>query len=68
MRLLSLVFGLAIVAWLVYSYLDSGKTIDMNGDKTIKQQSQQTLQQAQDAANDLQRSLQQSQQNLEKQE
>jgi hypothetical protein len=63
MRFLSLLFGLAIVAWLVYTYLDSGRTINADGDKTMKQQS---IQRAQDTADELQRSLEKNQQQMDK--
>ncbi len=63
MRFLSLIFGLAIVAWLVYTYLDSGRTINADGDKTMEQQS---IQRAQDTADELQRSLEKNQQQMDK--
>ena len=68
MRLLSLIFALAIVAWLVYTYLNSGQTINMDGDKTVKQQTQETIQQARDAAGDLQNTLNEKTKQLEKSE
>jgi len=68
MRLLSLIFALAIVAWLVYTYLNSGQTIKMDGDKTVKQQTQETIQHAQDAASDLQKTLDEKTKQLEKSE
>jgi len=68
MRLLSLVFALAIVAWLVYTYLNSGQTIKMDPDKTVKQQSQETIQHAKDAASDLQKTLDEKTKQIEKSE
>jgi uncharacterized ion transporter superfamily protein YfcC len=66
MRFLSLIFALAIVAWLLYTYLDSGQTIKMDSDKSVQQQTQETMQRAQDSAEELQRSLDKNQQQLDK--
>lgn len=65
MRLLSLVFALAIVAWLLHTYLNSGQTIKVDGDKTVKQQSQETIQRAKDAAGDLQKAMEEKSKQLE---
>jgi hypothetical protein len=63
MRFLSLILSLAIVAWLIYTYLDSGRTINADGDKTMEQQ---TIQRAQDTADELQRSLDNNQQQIDR--
>ena len=66
MRFLSLIFALAIVAWLLYTYLDSGQTIKMDSGKSVQQQTQETMQRAQDSAEELQRSLDKNQQQMDR--
>lgn len=58
MRLISLVFALAIIAWLVYTYMGSNTVIKTDSDKTVKEQVVETMDEARESANKLQKSLQ----------
>ena len=53
MRFMSLVLGLAILLWVIYTYLGSNAVLKTDGDKTVKQQ----IDKAKDAANALQKSV-----------
>ena len=57
MRLLSLVFALGIISWLVYTYMGSNTVINADSDKTVKEQTIETLDEARDAASKMQKSL-----------
>lgn len=57
MRLISLVFALAIIAWLVYTYMGSNTVIKTDSDKTVKEQVVETMDEARESANKLQKSL-----------
>lgn len=53
MRFISMVLGLAILLWVIYTYLGSNTVLKSDGDKTAKQQ----IDKAKEAANALQKSV-----------
>ena len=57
MRLLYLVIALALILWLAYTYQGSNNDIKTESDTTVKQQAMEQLEEAQDAADALQKSL-----------
>lgn len=57
MRLISLVLGLAILLWVIYTYQDSNTVIKTDGDKTVKQQAIEQMEEAKQAASALQKSI-----------
>jgi len=57
MRLLSLVFALAIISWLVYTYMGSNTVIKTDGTRTVKEQTIERLDEAREATKALQKSL-----------
>lgn len=57
MRLISLVLGLAVLLWIIYTYQQSS-TLKPEGDKTVKQQAVEDIDKAKTAASQLQQSVQ----------
>lgn len=66
MRLLSLVFTLAIISWLVYTYMGSNTVIKANGDKTVKEQVIETIDEAKEATKAMQKSLDEQTKRMQK--
>ena len=57
MRLLSLVFALVIISALIVYYKNSMVMPDTNSDQTVKQQTQQVLDEAKRATEEMQKAL-----------
>ena len=57
MRLITLILGLAVLLWVIYSYQGSNAVINTDGDTTVKQQAAEQLEEAKEAANALQKSI-----------
>ena len=57
MRLITLILGLAVLLWVIYTYQGSNAVIKTDGDTTVKQQAEEQLRQAQEAADALQKSI-----------
>lgn len=57
MRLIYLVVGLGILLWVIYTYQGSNSALKTDGDTTVKQQAAEQLRQAQEAADALQKSI-----------
>lgn len=66
MRLLSLVFSLAIISWLVYTYMGSNTVIKTDSTKTVKQQTIERMDEAKEAAKALQKSMDEQAKKMEK--
>ena len=57
MRLIYLLVGLAIILWLAYTYNGTNTVIKTEGDKTVKQQAVEHIDEAKQAASALQKSI-----------
>ncbi|MFO7602569.1 MAG: hypothetical protein R6X06_02010 [Gammaproteobacteria bacterium] len=57
MRLIYLLFGLAAILWLTYTYTGSDTAHKQDADNTVKQQAAERLDEARAAADALQKSL-----------
>lgn len=57
MRLIYLILGLAVLAWVIYTYQGSTNGTMTEGDKTVKQQAVESIDEAKQAASALQKSI-----------
>ena len=57
MRLITLVLGLAVLLWIIYTYQGSDTALKPETDKTVKQQAAEQRDEAKAAASTLQQSL-----------
>ena len=57
MRLISLILGLAVLLWIIYTYQGSNTALKPDADKTVKQQVVEQMDEAKATASTLQQSL-----------
>lgn len=65
MRLITLLLGLAALAWVIYTYQGSGSSLNATGDKTVKQQAVESIEEAKQASSALQQSINEQTQRLQ---
>ena len=65
MRLLYLILGLAVLAWVIYTYQGSSPEIKVEENKTVQQQYQESIDEAKEAAAGLQKMLDEQEKRLQ---